>query len=230
MGNSVWAGVTWSRCGAVVAPSLTEYTIIHQSPLITDRFIPKHCIIDESVLCIQVYYALARPVVGNREVQSIITQLGELYLQLRRQNLLILEKFFNPNWRREKIPVILERNCWFCWNLWTFEIARDRIEEPESACVGIWDRITFPSTEEKTSMILRSSEGAKLQQYWYDYMSHVCLLCFQFLFSPAGEQLTLSGREGVWYSPNWPPASSALVINLLYEPLFTFILISRYVG
>ena len=70
-----------------------------------------HCIIDESVLCIQVYYALARPVVGNREVQSIITQLGELYLQLWRQNLLILEKFFNPNWRREKIPVILERNC-----------------------------------------------------------------------------------------------------------------------
>ena len=162
MGNSVWAGVTWSRCGAVVAPSLTEYTIIHQSPLITDRFIPKHCIIDESVLCIQVYYALARPVVGNREVQSIITQLGELYLQLWRQNLLILEKFFNPNWRREKIPVILERNCWFCWNLWTFEIARDRIEEPESACVGIWDRITFLSTEEKTSMILSSSEGAKL--------------------------------------------------------------------
>ena len=102
MGNSVWAGVTWSRCGAVVAPSLTEYTIIHQSPLITDRFIPKHCIIDESVLCIQVYYALARPVVGNREVQSIIIQLEELYLQLWRQNLLTLEKFFNPNWRREK--------------------------------------------------------------------------------------------------------------------------------
>ena len=102
MGNSVWAGVTWSRCGAVVAPSLTEYTIIHQSPLITDRFIPKHCIIDESVLCIQVYYALARPVVGNREVQSIITQLGELHLQLWRQNLLILEKFFNPNWKRKK--------------------------------------------------------------------------------------------------------------------------------
>ena len=185
MGNSVWAGVTWSRCGAVVAPSLTEYTIIHQSPLITDRFIPKHCIIDESVLCIQVYYALARPVVGNREVQSIITQLGELYLQLWRQNLLILEKFFNPNWRREKIPVILERNCWFCWNLWTFEIARDRIEEPESACVGIWDRITFPSTEEKTSMILRSSEGAKLQQYWYDYIKiwAMCACCaFNFFF------------------------------------------------
>ena len=55
------------QCG----PLLQEYTMIHQSPLITDRFIhscPKHCIMH----CIMY---IGPPTGGKQEGESIITQL-----------------------------------------------------------------------------------------------------------------------------------------------------------
>ena len=137
MGNTVWASVTWHLADAPLITRIHPViqcgpliTGIHQSTLITDRFIHS-CIIDKSVYyaLYYVYWPAHRWETGR---ESIITQLGR-----GDKNLLILGKFLNPDVGKE-IPVILEKNCWFCWNLWTFEIARDRIEEPESACVGIW--------------------------------------------------------------------------------------------
>ena len=108
MGNTVRAGVTWSRCGAVVSlsPSLQEYTIIHPA-LIIDRFIHRTAP-NTTSLCYALCIMYIGPPTGGKQGESIITQLrgGKLW----RQNLLILRKFLNPNVGKE-IPVILERNC-----------------------------------------------------------------------------------------------------------------------
>ena len=120
--------------------------MIHQSTLITDRFIhscPKH-----TVLLTSLYYALYyvyywpahRWETGRENLYSPNWEGGEGALETKSAD---FSEIFQP-WCRGGNCVVLERNCWFCWNLWTFEIARDRIEEPESACVGIWGEVIFP--------------------------------------------------------------------------------------
>ena len=107
MNNTVRAGVTWSRCGAVVSPSLQEYTTIYPA-LIIDRFIHRTAPNTTSLcyaLCMYyVYWPAHRWETGR--IYNHPTEGGKLW----RQNLLILRKFLNPNVGKE-IPVILERNC-----------------------------------------------------------------------------------------------------------------------
>ena len=91
--------------------ALAPITGIHQSTLITDRFI--HSCARNAVL-LTVYYVYRPPHTGGKLRERIYNHpTGKGKGGWGDKNLLILGKFLKPD---VEIPVILERNCWFCRN------------------------------------------------------------------------------------------------------------------
>ena len=133
MGNTVWAGVTWRRCGAVVSPSLQEYT--HHNTVVASHYrntpwytsrpslqtdlstVARNTVLLTSlVLCI-----LARPPVGNRE-RIYIHPTGKRGRGLWRQKSADIGEISQPWWRErnschfgKKLLILLKfMNIWNC--------------------------------------------------------------------------------------------------------------------